>query len=91
MDYKSFLGKGIYIQGENGELSLVGKNNPLPVAGISGGGLRTLNGCLLRAGSVSSGIDYWYEPAIVAVSKEKVPAIEVIGGFDTRIALDLDL
>ncbi len=53
--------------------------------------LRTLNGCLLRTGSVSSGIDYWYEPAIVAVSKEKVPAIEVIGGFDTRIALDLDL
>ncbi|WP_339200470.1 head fiber protein [Paenibacillus sp. FSL P2-0322] len=36
--YKSFLGKGIYIEGENGELSLVGKNNPLPVAGLSGGG-----------------------------------------------------
>ncbi|OAZ43367.1 PD-(D/E)XK nuclease-like domain-containing protein [Paenibacillus polymyxa] len=40
---------------------------------------------------LSSGLDYWYEPAIVAVSKEKVPAIEVIGGFDTRIALELDL
>ncbi|MHB0864742.1 head fiber protein [Paenibacillus sp. SEL3] len=38
LDYKSFLGKGIYIEGENGELSLVGKNNPLPVAGLSGGG-----------------------------------------------------
>ncbi|MEB4780816.1 head fiber protein [Paenibacillus jamilae] len=38
LDFKSFLGKGIYIEGENGELLLVGKNNPLPVAGLSGGG-----------------------------------------------------
>ncbi|MEO2212156.1 PD-(D/E)XK nuclease-like domain-containing protein [Paenibacillus amylolyticus] len=38
-----------------------------------------------------SGRDTWLEPAIVAVSKEDVPAVEVIGGFEPRIELETEL
>lgn len=39
----------------------------------------------------NSGRDEWLEPVVVAVSKEDVPAIEVIGGFKDRIDIELKL
>lgn len=39
----------------------------------------------------NSGRDDWLEPVMAAVSKEEVPAIEVIGGFKDRIDVELKL